>query len=216
MQSHLGLPITVKCFKEQHNLLKMRPPTAELQRTPQNGLKQTEQTEEDLWHKVYPSKQEIPTQISSVDQRLASYGVNFETLKAMLRRENDLRISPETQKQYKDLGHEGYVPVTNALQEKVAKEFGLSIDKGVELLRCAETLVETDPQALNIVKELSLYRKYNRCIDGDVKVGMSAPNLPPLHLLAIQYPLFDVLNSWKDSFQVVGPRPLVLLAGSYS
>mmetsp|Transcript_39407 Transcript_39407/g.68287 ORF Transcript_39407/g.68287 Transcript_39407/m.68287 type:complete len:170 (-) Transcript_39407:439-948(-) len=101
----------------------------------------------------------------------------------MLRREDALRLSEQTLQQYKTTGHEGYVPITTALQAQVSREFGLNEEVGTMLLRTAESFAR-NPSELAEIVSLSLYRRHNRCVDGTVQVGDMAPVLKyPVHLL---------------------------------
>ena len=56
---------------------------------------------------------------SSSVARLSDYGVSFPELLAMLRRENDLRLCAENQARYKQGGYDGYVEVTESIQQQV-------------------------------------------------------------------------------------------------
>lgn len=133
------------------------------------------------------------------DLPLDKLGVSFETLRALLLRESAVRLGPEIQVQYLV---ENYFPVTEAAQRSVAQEFATSpefgneiiacaralgfnkeqdgselIKAGVTLMQCAEDLVRTDVDKLREVREISFYRKYNRCINGSLKPNDNAPLL---------------------------------------
>ena len=73
-------------------------------------------------------------------------------------------------------------------------------------MRCAETLLPDDPEVI----EISLYRKYNRCMNGPLNELDVAPN-PTIHDIpaANSVCLHDVLT--QSSKQRV-----VMFAGSYS
>ena len=114
---------------------------------------------------------------------LSDYGITHDTLKQMLRREDTLRLSEHTLQQYKATGHDGYVPITTAVQAQVSREFGLNEEIGTMLLRTAESFARSPSELAEIVS-LSLYRRHNRCVDGTVQVGDMAPVLKyPVHLL---------------------------------
>ena len=55
--------------------------------------------------------------------------------------------------------------------------------------------------------EISLYRKYNRCRDGPLTVGDTAPNVELHRIDGTRIDLHDL---------VCGARKLVVFAGSYS
>lgn len=129
----------------------------------------------------------------------------------MLKRENDLRLSPGTRDRLlepsvRNKPH-GWLAVMDELQRQVAREFGLSEDVGITALRCAERLLLGDAE----VREISLYRKYNRCVDGSLHEGDVAPNaiLHDSGAETTRTSLYDFLeNSSKDR--------VVVFAGSYS
>jgi hypothetical protein len=60
-----------------------------------------------------------------------------EIIVKMLQRENELRLSSETQMEYKSAllleGFAGFVRVTENLQKQVAKEFNFSEEEGLEV-----------------------------------------------------------------------------------
>ena len=138
-------------------------------------------------------------------------------IKAILRRENELRLSPQTQRQFataaKTKGGSGWLDVVEDLQKAVAKEFGLSEQVGLDAMRKAEALLPGDPE----VMEISLYRKYNRCVDGDLDVGSMAPDVP---LLPVETgcSVNQSARTPKMLYSVLreSPQPLVLLVGSYT
>lgn len=160
-------------------------------------------------------------------KRLEEVGVSYEKLCSMLKRENELRLSQEVQSEYRELGEEGlasWLNLTADVQRRVAVEFGFvepslvserNSQFGVNLLQCASSLVRDDPERVNEVRELSLYRKYNRCKDGSLVEGQLVskilterplyyhdPSLTPVFFSAL-------LDSTKG-------RPAIFLAGSVS
>lgn len=162
---------------------------------------------------------------------LAQYNVDHDTLKRMLRREEELRISDETQRALLVGGEDSYAPVIAAVQAKVSREFGLSVELGTMLLQCADRFARSEAELAEITS-LSLYRRNNRCVDGNVQVGDVAPRLShPLHLVPrdrtqpdqdalTPVHLFD-LPSRTAIGSGIGtgtdlPRPTILLAGSWS
>ncbi len=137
----------------------------------------------------------------------------------MLRREDALRLSESTQaafRSYRDAGRgpEGMLAVPTAVQLRVAEEFGVPPDVGLEALRCAPALLPGDDE----VPTLSLYRRHNRCVDGSLNVGDLAPDVE----------LFPVCGSARASCGLFSPsrglhsllagcaRGLILIAGSYT
>ena len=82
----------------------------------------------------------------------------------------------------------------NTLQ--VAREFGINETKGMRLLQSAATVIK-DP----VIQQISLYRRFNRMRDGNLKVGDVAPNL-------------QVLNKFSDEIDLLPStcRPVVLVS----
>jgi hypothetical protein len=154
---------------------------------------------------------------------LAPYGVTHAQLKDMLRREEELRLCEETQQRMLTEGDDSYVPIVEEIQAQVSREFGLDPELGTMLLRCAESFARSDAERAEIIG-LSLYRRHNRCVDGDLAVGSPAPvlkqalHLPDEDLTPVH--LFDHLRrtSVPQGLHQKGASslPLVLFAGSWS
>ena len=144
-------------------------------------------------------------------------------VEAMLAREEELRLCDETQRSFFAARRdpEGVFNVVADLQRRVAREFGLAERVGLAALRNAEDWVGVEK-----AKELSLYRRYNKCRDGPLREGDRAP-------LESVRPLVEVLDDeHSDCARAVAiaeyprrslseiaaasSRPLVLVAGSYS
>lgn len=95
-----------------------------------------------------------------------------------MRRENELRLAPETQAAFRAAaaarGPHGWPDVVERLQLTVCREFGLSDSVGLSAMRSADTLLPGDDE----VRQISLYRKYNRCKNGDLQEGDPPPDAP--------------------------------------
>jgi len=133
-------------------------------------------------------------------------------IKAILKRENELRLSPEVQNLFREASSkpDGWIGVVEDLQRRIAHEFGLSEKVGLAVMRGAEELLPGDLE----VKEISLYRKYNRWKDGSLQVGDAPPNVALYHIWkeSVHEPVLTNLHAALLS----GQRPLVLFAGSYT
>ena len=148
----------------------------------------------------------------------------------MLRRENELRLSPSVQALYraehdvKDERENGWITVTEELQREVAREFGIDPAVGASLMQRAEWIFVGETDA---IIELSLYRKFNRMENGALNVG----DVAPLDSAFVHPLLSHDATSAADGEQTasVGPavairelmssgggRPLVVIAGSVS
>lgn len=135
--------------------------------------------------------------------------VCFETVRSMLCREDELRKCVKVQEQLKAWGESSYVDVMCSVQAQVAEEFGFSVNAGCTLLQCAEDLF---PQHIDEIKELSLYRKYNRCVDGDVKEGDPIPRLVrPLHRLDANLSPINLFDEYSHH-----SKPLVKYSNNQS
>lgn len=131
-------------------------------------------------------------------------------VEAMLRREEDLRLCAQTQASFKAARGEanGIFRVVEALQRQVVREFDLPIDVGLQALRRADLWLGEAK-----AKELSLYRRHNRCRDGPLAVGDPAPfaSVPPLLALGAEATsYFSLTELWQLGL------PCVLIAGSHS
>ena len=120
----------------------------------------------------------LPRRPPVVDRPVASArDLSPAEIKEVLRRENEARLSPETQARFAAVGEvgDGWLEVVEALQREVAVACGLTERVGVAAMRNAERLL--DPIHHAEIREISLYRKYNRCKDGDLDVGDAAPDV---------------------------------------
>mmetsp|Transcript_5540 Transcript_5540/g.5697 ORF Transcript_5540/g.5697 Transcript_5540/m.5697 type:complete len:132 (+) Transcript_5540:183-578(+) len=129
----------------------------------------------------------------------------------MLKRENELRLSSEIQRKYKNSknkGFQGFVDVTEELQKQVVKEFRLKEDDGLWILRTAPSLFSL-PEEKEEISNLSLYRKYNRLENGKLSQGDNAPNVELFNING------EVLSGGLLSLiSDIQSKPLVLIAGS--
>eukprot|EP00243_Klebsormidium_subtile_P011624 TRINITY_DN6681_c0_g3_i1.p1 TRINITY_DN6681_c0_g3~~TRINITY_DN6681_c0_g3_i1.p1 ORF type:complete len:222 (-),score=28.48 TRINITY_DN6681_c0_g3_i1:32-697(-) len=132
--------------------------------------------------------------------------IDKETLKAMLRREHELRRSPATQEKYakaEEREDTDWMDVTIELQKEVVREFGMeeNMDSALLQLRTAARTYPNDPD----FREIPLYVKYQRSRAGHLKPGDAVPDVMLMKL-------DGALQRLKDL--AAGTRPLVLLAGS--
>jgi hypothetical protein len=112
---------------------------------------------------------------------------------------------------------DGWLDVVELLQRRVAADFGLPEVVGLDAMRRAEALLPGDAE----VVKLSLYRKYNRCIDGPMQAGDAAPDADLLALGgAAPTTLHALLRDrapWRPGTEgPAGSRPLAVLVGSYT
>ncbi|CAG8667205.1 13305_t:CDS:2 [Funneliformis caledonium] len=143
-----------------------------------------------------------------------------EEILTLLREEERLRLSPEIQKQYYNVGNDptlgiDWMDVTDQMQKKLVKDFGYS-NEAVQLLRRAPQLYKDYPA----FHTTQLYVRNNIARKGDLTEGMKAPDCPlvPLESLATTVeirnsdtPITISLHSLYRS-----RRPLVLLGSSYT
>jgi hypothetical protein len=145
--------------------------------------------------------------IQSKPRTNASDLVDVSTLKAMLIRENELRLCPETQREYAKRQAD-YMTFTDELQARVAREFGFEPDIGVDILRCALQLYPNHTE----LAEIPLYVKYNRSRQGCLAEGDAVPDVPLLTLDGEEITIRNYVRSIPGSESV----PLVLISGSYT
>ena len=92
--------------------------------------------------------------------------------------------------------------IPEMIQREVAWRFGLREEIAIEAMRCAETLPQMSPADVAEVREISHYRKYNRCQDGILQVGDTIPlNIDLWKLPVLSQGKFatDALDSRYDS-----------------
>ena len=145
-------------------------------------------------------------------------GLSVDEIMAILVRENELRLSPDTQRRFRNISKkpDGWLSVVEDLQLQVAREFNLPHDVALKVMRDAESLVpKSEEGLLEQIKEASLYRKYNRCIDGCLQVGDSPPDVSLVHSTSSKHvTLHSILdrNFRRNDLD----RPLVIFAASYT
>jgi hypothetical protein len=165
--------------------------------------------------------------------------VKYDTARAMLLRENELRLSDKYEHMYREEskhGVQGYCSVTEKLQLEVIRDFELHPEikqYGLYVLQTAELLYA---EKKDEIRELSLYRKFNRMLDGHLVVGREAPGVSVLDTAGRVVELLPLEKNqhthhhehatttagesssssvfqWGDRS---AERPLVLIAGSAS
>jgi len=125
----------------------------------------------------------------------------------MLKREDELRLSPEVQLLFANPGFDT-IHVASQVQEQVVKEFGYeNVEEAVTMIRCAPKLY---PESEEVCK-IPHYIKFNRSKQGDMKIGDIAPNSN----LAFLDGKTTRLHQYIDTFMNNG-KPIVINAGSYT
>jgi hypothetical protein len=119
----------------------------------------------------------------------------LETLKAMLKRENDLRLSPEVQAKFADPSFDA-ISIASEVQERVVCEYGYcgskqQIKLGLDIIRSAPLLYPDEPE----LRTIPHYVKYNRSRRGELDAGDEIPNSYLAHLSGAPVTLFDCLDS---------------------
>lgn len=94
----------------------------------------------------------------------------------MLQKEETYRLSPHYQKLFGEDDGANIPRVIDELQSRVGRECGVPPDVAMEAMRCAEVLLDGDPE----VVQISHYRRYNRMRDGSLQVR---PLLIPAHIV---------------------------------
>jgi len=146
---------------------------------------------------------------------------------AILTRENELRLSQCTQQKFKNVSDkpDGWLSVVEELQYQVAREFNLSYNVALKVMRDAESLVQNKRMsalAQQKIKQVSLYRKYNRCIDSPLQVGDVPPNVSLVRGGNTSSDIVKLHSILEESFSdrtnlnSKHPLPLVIFAGSYT
>ncbi len=121
----------------------------------------------------------------------------------MLERENELRLSDSVQQRFEGAERSGsttdWIEIASEVQREVLREYNVP-EEALHAYRCAANK-----------HGISLYVKYNRAREGELKVGAKAPDV---QLVSIEKDgstcKKSLLSLQKDD------RPLVIIAGSLS
>ena len=138
-----------------------------------------------------------------------------QLLMAMLQREDELRLHPRVQSKIGAIGEneEEMSRFTTALQGHVASEFNVDPIVGIELLHSASTLFPD-------IAQIAHYVRHNRCFEGCLRVGDTAPDVALTTLAGDPTTLWselDVRNRCARSSKVCYERkPVVILGASYT
>jgi len=133
-------------------------------------------------------------------------------LASMLKRENSLRLHPRVQTVLGSIGEDEQEMslFTTALQAHVATEFNVDPAVGIELIRSASTLFPETAQ-------LAHYVRHNRSFEGDLRVGMDAPDVKLFTMKGEPTTLWTAIDK-RRCFGGVSDalKPVVILAASYT
>ena len=137
----------------------------------------------------------------------------FELLKAILQRENAVRLAESTQEELDatDNAEETYT----ALQKQIVREFGFQThEEQLHVLKCMRSAVSLFPDKQQELGSLSLYVKYNLAQQGTLTVGDALPQDECLLLTNLQGTSAKKLADWCCLEEKDGAGALVLVAGS--
>ena len=135
--------------------------------------------------------------------------LNKETLKKILKEENDWKLLPETQEYMKKIEHTSYtdwIDYVNKYQHDHVKEHGFEGDMAkavVNTMRRAHLIFPDD----NYFKEVSMYVKYNRAGHCKLKVG---DKIPEMELYT------HGCKPISMSKLITSSLPVLIIAGSYT
>ena len=137
---------------------------------------------------------------------------------AMLRRENELRLSEDVQASYGASGCLAtFVSITERVQRQVVGEFGFEGEEAVSAaldgIRGCEALW---PERAAEFRELSHYRKFNRARGGELSALDRVPDVPLGSLAATGEETDTSLAAELTRSADEPPRPTLIVAGSYS
>lgn len=153
----------------------------------------------------------------SEDQRCAldAAGLGLSDLKRLLREEEEVRLSPQTQEVYgrvesgtADDGDGDWLDVTDRLQRDLVRRAGVPARReaaALWLLRCASQIFPSDPELMG-PSAISLYVRHQRAGIGSLCAGDPAPDVP----------LLTLEGSPTSVCTACGARPTLLVAGSFT
>eukprot|EP01119_Soliformovum_irregulare_P009336 TRINITY_DN22583_c0_g1_i1.p1 TRINITY_DN22583_c0_g1~~TRINITY_DN22583_c0_g1_i1.p1 ORF type:complete len:169 (+),score=34.47 TRINITY_DN22583_c0_g1_i1:34-507(+) len=128
-----------------------------------------------------------------------------DVLIKMLRREDELRKSPETMRKYSKSDAWSHLrAVTIGIQKQVLKEFGLPVtDQQLYAFQTTRAKYEDDEE----IKNLAVYIKFDYSQRGSLNGGEAIPSGITLHNLdGTSFSLGDKVTA----------KPLIIMAGSYT
>jgi hypothetical protein len=134
-----------------------------------------------------------------------------QLLAAMLRRENELRLHPQVQEVYGNIGddEEEMSRFTTALQAHVASEFNVDTIVGIELIRSASSLF---PETA----KLAHYVRHNRCFRGSLCAGDEAPDVSLSTLTGETTKLWKEIDARRSKDGFTDEMPVVILGASFT
>lgn len=123
----------------------------------------------------------------------------------MLKREDELRLSPPCQEMFGRIGeqHHRFNTFVSNLQSHVSLEFLVDPSVGVELIRSAVSLYPDDEE----IKSIPHYVRHNRCKAGNLRIGDTPPDVAVTDTEGNALRLADLLDQ---------DRPVVLMGASHS
>jgi len=131
---------------------------------------------------------------------------NKEFLMKLLKREDEMRHSPEIQRLYDEGWEKEGIPSTSIeenMQKQLLSEFGIDPEVGLPIFQSYRSIWEDDPD----IRNLALYIKYDRSGLGTLREGNLMPDVT---LSTMEGQIVKLSNYLKPN------RPLVLIGGSYS
>mmetsp|Transcript_70667 Transcript_70667/g.118116 ORF Transcript_70667/g.118116 Transcript_70667/m.118116 type:complete len:382 (-) Transcript_70667:1047-2192(-) len=139
-----------------------------------------------------------------------------DVVKGLLLHERHLRLAPESLEYQDELRHseDAVFLITEALQREALRACGLPDDPtSLRLLQSVLTMYPEDAE----IQALPFYERYNRCRQGNLKVGDSAPLDIPLATLEGE--AVTLAGYYRTQCAAMGVTsdplpPLVLIAGS--
>eukprot|EP00658_Telonema_sp_P-2_P047448 TRINITY_DN36097_c0_g1_i1.p1 TRINITY_DN36097_c0_g1~~TRINITY_DN36097_c0_g1_i1.p1 ORF type:complete len:245 (-),score=76.11 TRINITY_DN36097_c0_g1_i1:756-1394(-) len=124
----------------------------------------------------------------------------------LLVRENELRLSPNVQRGFGQIGEAkpAFDEFVTMLQAHVCREFGVDPSVGVELIRCAVSLFPDDKE----LHETAHYIKFNRCKRGILRHGDRVADCKVLSM--------DGTQELRLNDLIPSDRPVVLMGASHT
>lgn len=137
---------------------------------------------------------------------------------AMLRREDELRLSDKVQRAYGGSdSFERFCEITEIVQRQVVAEFGFeeeaAASAAIEALRCCEALW---PDHADTFQRLSHYRRFNRARRGELRAGDAVPDVPLGSLEGEDEVADTTLSVVLGARSAAAAMPTLIVAGSYS
>jgi len=139
--------------------------------------------------------------------KLVSKKPSLDIMVQMLKREDELRLSPAIQEKFSNPDFDT-IHVAEEVQKQVVSEFGFeNMEETLSMIRSAPLLYPECPE----VRKIPHYINFNRSKQGDLSVGDTIPNSKLAYVDGTPIDLYKYIDSY-----FYNNKPIIINAGSYT